>query len=277
MVGTAVAADAGAPVGALLREWRQRRRYSQLALALEAGISARHLSFLETGRAAPSREMLDRLAEQLQVPARHRNALFLAAGYAPRYRERAIDDAALAGVRRAAELMLASLEPCPALLIDRHWTLLAANRALGLLLEGVDAELLRPPVNALRVSLHPRGVAPRILNLAEWRGHVLHRLRRDAEAGADPVLAALHDELRAYPAAGLHRPPQPDAAPAVAIPLRLATEHGTLSFLSTTTVFGTALDPAAAELAIESFLPADEETADALRRIAAQTRVADDA
>ncbi|HST63057.1 MAG TPA: helix-turn-helix domain-containing protein, partial [Longimicrobium sp.] len=147
MVGAGVAVDAGAPVGALLREWRQRRRYSQLALALEAGISARHLSFLETGRAAPSRDMLNRLAEQLEVPARHRNALYLAAGYAPQYRERTLDDAALTDVRRAAELMLASLEPCPALLIDRHWTLLAANRALAVLLEGVDPELLRPPVN----------------------------------------------------------------------------------------------------------------------------------
>jgi transcriptional regulator with XRE-family HTH domain len=269
-VGAGVGVDAGTPVGALLREWRQRRRYSQLALALEAGISARHLSFLETGRAAPSRDMLERLAEQLEVPARHRNALYLAAGYAPRYRERALDDAALTDVRRAAELMLASLEPCPALLIDRHWTLLAANRTLAVLLEGVDPELLRPPVNGLRVSLHPRGMAPRIANLAEWRGHVLHRLRRDAEQGADPVLAALHDELRAYPAVGLHRAAEPGTAPAVAIPLRLVTEHGTLSFLSTTTVFGTAVDPAAAELAIESFLPADEQTAAALRRIAAR-------
>ena len=269
-----VQASPSAPaVGALLREWRQRRRFSQLALALHAGISARHLSFLETGRARPSREMLLRLAERLEVPHRERNALLLAAGFAPQHHERTLDDPALRPVRRAVELLLQGLEPCPALAVDRHWNLLAANRAAGALLAGVSPELAAPPVNVLRASLHPGGLAPRIANLPEWRAHVLARLRRDAGLSGDPVLAALLEELRALPAPDRDgRPiPAPDesAEPQAVVPLRLWTDRGILSFLSTTTVFGTAVDVAAAELVVESFLPADESTSHALHLLAA--------
>lgn len=267
----------GRPVGELLREWRKRRRYSQLALALDAGTSARHLSFIETGRAVPSREMLHRLAERLDIPLRNRNALFLAAGYAPVYEERELDDVALDSVRRAAGLMLKSLEPCPALVVDRHWTLVEANRTLRLLLAGVADELLQPPVNALRVSLHPRGLGSRIANFAEWRAHVLRRLERDAEDTGDPVLLSLRRELEGYPVPSSAndeanadvRPGEAGEAPAVAVPLRLHAGGGVLSLISTTTVFGTAVDPAAAELVIESFLPADEDTARALERLGA--------
>lgn len=268
------APDAGS-VGELLRGWRMRRRRSQLALALDADVSARHLSFLETGRARPSREMLHRLAECLEIPHRERNTLLVAAGYAPEHRARGLDDAALREVRAAVDLMLAGLDPCPALAVDRHWTLLAANPAAGRLLAGVAPELAAPPVNVLRASLHPDGLAPRIANLAEWRGHLLERLRREVENTADPVLAALLEELRGYPAprgAALRAPAARDggAEVPVAIPLRLRTDDGLLSFLSTTTVFGTAVDVTAAELVIESLLPADTHTAEALRRLAAQ-------
>lgn len=271
------ASPAAGTVGEMLRDWRRRRRYSQLALALEADVSARHLSFLETGRARPSREMLHRLAERLEIPHRERNTLLVAAGYAPEHRERRLDDAALREVRAAVELMLAGLDPCPALAVDRHWNLLAANPAAGRLLAGVAPSLAGPPLNVLRVSLHPDGLAPRIANLAEWRGHLLERLRREVEATADPVLAGLLDELRGYPApagAAHHarRAPGGDGAGdvPVAIPLRLRTDDGLLSFLSTTTVFGTAVDVTAAELVIESLLPADTHTAEALRRLASE-------
>lgn len=268
------APDAGS-VGELLRGWRLRRRRSQLALALDADVSARHLSFLETGRARPSREMLHRLAECLEIPHRERNTLLVAAGYAPEHRARGLDDAALREVRAAVDLMLAGLDPCPALAVDRHWNLLAANPAAGRLLAGVAPELAAPPVNVLRASLHPDGLAPRIANLAEWRGHLLERLRREVENTADPVLAALLEELRGYPVPRGAAPRAPAARDGgaevpVAIPLRLRTDEGLLSFLSTTTVFGTAVDVTAAELVIESLLPADAHTAEALRRLAAQ-------
>jgi transcriptional regulator with XRE-family HTH domain len=276
------ATPAGAPagaadVGALLRAWRERRRYSQLALALHADVSARHLSFVETGRARPSREMLLRLAERLEIPLRARNALLLAAGFAPEFAERPLDAEALREVRAAVDLLLAALAPCPALAVDRHWTLVAANDATAWMLAGIAPELLRPPVNVLRVSLHPRGLAPRIENLDEWRAHVLARLRRDAELTADPALAELLAELRAYPphGDGRERPRDgrrvlshgEDHAPVV-IPCRIRTDAGVLAFVSTTTVFGTALDVTASELAVEAFLPADARTAEALRRLA---------
>ncbi|MBS0559647.1 MAG: helix-turn-helix transcriptional regulator [Proteobacteria bacterium] len=256
------------PVGELLRTWRQRRRMSQLDLALEAEISTRHLSFVETGRAQPSREMVLRLAEQLEVPLRERNTLLVAAGFAPVYGERALDDPAMQAAHKAIALVLAGHEPCPALAVDRHWTLLAANRALAPLLAGVDAALLRPPVNVLRVSLHPSGLAPRIANLAEWRAHVLHKLSRQVGTSGDPVLRALHDELAGFPAP--EGAASPDADPAarhggVAVPFRLATGAGVLSFLSTTTIFGTPTDITLSEIAIESFFPADAATEAILR------------
>jgi len=237
---------------------------SQLDLALEAEISTRHLSFLETGRARPSREMILRLADQLEVPLRERNVILVAAGFAPLFPERALDDPALAAARRAVDTILAVHEPCPALAIDRRWNLVAANRALGPLLAGVDEALLAGPVNVMRLALHPKGLAPRIANLAEWRGHLLERLRRQIELTADAELEALMAELKAYPP-----PPASDRRPAdyggVAVPLQLVTPRGMLSFISTTTVFGTPVDVALSELALETFFPADAATAEALR------------
>jgi transcriptional regulator with XRE-family HTH domain len=252
------------PVGTLLREWRQRRRLSQLDLALEAEISTRHLSFLETGRSLPSREMLLRLAEQLDVPLRGRNALLIAAGYAPIFPERQLDDPALRGARKAIDLVLAGHEPYPALAIDRHWTLIASNNAVAPMLVGVDPSLLQPPINVLRLSLHPAGLAPRVANLGEWRAHLLARLRRQIEVSADSTLIELLRELSGYPATGedLNNASAGDEEYAgVVVPFRLATERGTLSFFSTTTIFGTPVDITLSELAIESFLPADKATA----------------
>src|SRR3954454_10200248 len=179
------------PVGALLRTWRQRRRLSQLDLSSEAGVSARHLSFLETGRSRPSREMVLHLAEQLEVPLRARNELLVAAGFAPVYGRRGLETSDMAGVRAALDRVLAAYEPFPAVVIDRSWHLVAANRSIALLTDSVDLALLEPPVNVLRLSLHPDGMAPRIRNLAQWRAHVLHRLAREARASRDPGLAAL--------------------------------------------------------------------------------------
>jgi transcriptional regulator with XRE-family HTH domain len=259
------------PVGDLLRGWRQRRHLSQLDLALEADVSARHVSFLETGRARPSREMLMRLAERLEVPLRDRNTLLVAAGFAPVYPERALDDPALRVAREAVDRVLVGHEPYPALAVDRHWSLVAANRAVGPLLVGVDPDLLRPPVNVLRLSLHPAGLAPRIANLAEWRAHLLDRLRHQVEVSADPVLAELLEELGRYPAPGdaVAAEPVPDRELAgVVVPLRLRTDQGVLAFFSTTTIFGTPVDVTLADLAIESFFPANAATAEALRRTA---------
>lgn len=252
------------PVGEQLRAWRQRRRLSQLDLACEAGISTRHLSFVETGRARPGRDMLLHLAERLEVPLRARNGLLLAAGYAPFFAERPLQDPALAAARSAVTQVLKGHEPNPALALDRHWTLLEANAAVALLLAGVAPALLQPPVNALRLSLHPEGLAPRIANLAEWRAHLLERLRRQSEATADPVLAALLEELSAYPGPAAAPPAETES---VVVPLRLRTDAGELSFISTTTLFGTPRDVTLSELAIESFFPADATTAAALRSL----------
>jgi transcriptional regulator with XRE-family HTH domain len=257
------------PVGNLLRKWRERRRLSQLDLACEAEISTRHLSFLETGRSLPSREMVLRLAEQLDVPLRERNALLVAAGYAPAFPERPLDDPALQSARKAVDLVLAGHEPYPALAIDRHWTLIASNNAVPSLLAGVDPSLLRPPVNALRLSLHPAGLAPRIANLAEWRSHLLARLRRQIEVTADTVLEELLNELSGYPAPGEGAENGGAGEFAgVAVPFRLVTEQGVLSFISATTIFGTPVDVTLSELALESFFPADAATANVLRRFA---------
>lgn len=238
---------------------------SQLDLALEAEISTRHLSFVETGRAAPSREMLLRLAEHLEVPLRERDVLLLAAGFAPVFAARTPDDPALRPARAAIEALLAAHVPWPALAIDRHWTMIAANRAVAPLTTEAAAFLLAPPVNVLRLSLHPEGLAPRIVNLPEWREHLLLRLRRQFAETADPALSDLLRELAGYPA-GAMPPPGADAA-TVAVPLRLASTAGVLSLLSTTMVFGTPRDAMLSEIAVETFLPADAATADALRRL----------
>lgn len=262
---------AAAPAfGEHLRHWRQHRRLSQLDLAQEAEISTRHLSFVETGRSVPSREMVIRLAERLNVPLRDRNALLVAAGYAPMYRERPLDDPALAAARRAVELILKSHEPFPALAVDRHWNLLMANGMVPHLLAGADASLLQAPVNVLRLSLHPRGLAPSIVNLAQWRSHLFERLRQQIEATGDGTLAALLDELRAYPAPGNDENTQLDGELlGVAMPLKFRTPSGVLSFISTTTIFGTPVDVTLQELAMETFFPADTQTADALRKLMA--------
>jgi transcriptional regulator with XRE-family HTH domain len=258
------------PVGDLLREWRRRRRMSQLDLACEADISTRHLSFLETGRSQPSRDMILHLAERLEIPLRERNVLLMAAGYAPAFPERTLADPALQAARQAIDLVLAGHQPYPALAIDRHWTLIASNNAIPPLLTGVDPSLLQPPVNVLRLSLHPAGLAPRIANYAEWRSHLLARLRRQIDVTADPTLVELMGELSGYPtpnwagssASTAHR----EYAGAV-MPVQLVTEHGILAFFSTTTIFGTPVDITLSELALESFFPADATTAESMRRI----------
>ena len=228
-----------APLGTLLRDWRRRRRLSQLDLALEAGVSARHLSFLETGRSRPSREMVLHLAEELDVPLRDRNQLLLAAGYAPAYGERALDAPEMKPVRDALALVLEGHEPYPAAVVDRQWELIMGNRGLGLLVAGAAPELLEPPVNVMRLSLHPDGVAPRILNLAEWRAHLLERLGRQVALTGEPALATLLAEVAGYPA------PEPEAGHTVndlVVPLRLRTDDGELTFFSTVATFGTAVD-----------------------------------
>ncbi len=257
-------------VGDLLRDWRQRRRLSQLDLASEAEISTRHLSFLETGRSQPSREMLLKLAEQLGVPLRDRNVLLTAAGYAPKFAERRLDDPALASARKAISLVLAGHEPYPALAIDRHWHLIEANAGVMRLMAGADESLLRTPINVLRLSLHPKGLALRIANLTEWRAHLLARLHRQIELTADPVLSDLLRELSAYPKPAATRPPRParDYHSEIVVPLQLIAGPQTLTLFSTTTIFGTPVDITLSEIAIEAFFPADAETADALRNLA---------
>ena len=258
-----------ASLGDLLREWRKRRHQSQLALALEAGISQRHLSFVESGRAQPSREMVLRLAEHLDMPLRERNRLLDAAGFAPVYPEHALDDPALDAARRAIERVLQAHEPYPAIAIDRHWNLVAANRAATPFMANVAPSLLGPPTNVLRLSLHPEGMAPRIANLTQWRTYLLRRLQRECELTGDATMRDLLAELHgySYPAA-TERSAMPSIAHAderVFVPLQLVTEAGVLSFISTTTVFGTPVDVTVSELALECFFPADDATADFLR------------
>ncbi|WP_431674440.1 helix-turn-helix domain-containing protein [Rhizobium leguminosarum] len=255
-------------LGDHLREWRQRRRMSQLNLALEAEISQRHLSFIESGRSTPSRDMLLHLAERLDVPLRDRNPLLLAAGFAPVFAERALDDPALEPARRAIDMVLKGHEPFPAIAVDRHWTLIAANAAIAPLLSAVsDQSLLTPPVNVLRLSLHPQGLAPHIKNLSEWRAHLIGRLRQQFSASGDPMLDKRLKELLSYPAPKTAGEVHTDHA-GIAVPLQLSTKAGLLSLISTTTVFGTPVEITLSELAVESFFPADEETAAILRSLA---------
>src|SRR5436190_715814 len=256
------------PIGDHLREWRQRRRLSQLDLALEADISAKHLSFLETGRAQPSRDMVLHLAERLDVPLRERNVLLLSAGYAPLYAHRPLNDPALRQARQAVDLVLKGHEPYPGLAVDRHWTLVAHNAAVPALIASADPSLLQAPVNVLRLSLHPKGLAPRIANLPEWRAHLLMRLRQQIDVTADGELIKLLDELSGYPAPGggkMARTTLKDEYAGVVVPVQFITETGILSFFSTTTIFGTPVDVTLSELAIESFFPADAATAEKVR------------
>jgi transcriptional regulator with XRE-family HTH domain len=244
--------------GDLLRHWRLERRLSQLELAGRAETSTRHLSFIETGRATPSRTMLVHLCEQLEVPLRERNRLLLAAGYAPVYGEPSLDSLAMAPVRDAMRQLLVGLEPFPALAIDQNWNIVDVNAGMALMLEGIDPALFTAPANALRLSLHPDGMAGRIINLAEWRGHLFERMTRGIEATGSPELIALLAELREYPGGEIELSlPAPDQ---VVVPLRLRHDGQELSFISATTVFGTAMNVTVAELAIESFYPADAAT-----------------
>lgn len=253
-----------------LRQWRQRRRLSQLDLAQVADISTRHLSFVETGRASPSREMVLRLGERLDVPLRERNALLVAAGFAPMYRERALDDPEMAEARAAVERILHCHEPWPALAMDRHWNLVLGNRMVPPLLAGVAPALLAGPVNVLRLSLHPEGLAPRIANLNQWRHHLFERLRHQIAASGDAALATLLAELQAYPAQAASAALQLDGEhPGVLMPFLFHTPQGVLNLVSTTTVFGSPVDITLQELALETFLPADEATARILRELAA--------
>jgi transcriptional regulator with XRE-family HTH domain len=255
-------------VGEHLREWRQRRHLSQLDLAVDAEVSARHLSFVETGRATPSREMVLKLAERLEVPLRERNVLLVAAGFAPAFPQRSLDDPMLKSARQAIDLVLKAHEPNPALAYDRHWNLVTANRMVAPLLDGIPERLLGQPFNVLRLAFHPEALAPRTVNLAEWCGHLLERLHRQCEATADPELIKLYNELRAFPLPARSAPLPPDNN--VAIPLKLRHNGEVLSFISTTMVFGTPVDVTLSELAIETFFPADDLTAARMRQMAAE-------
>jgi transcriptional regulator with XRE-family HTH domain len=251
-------------VGDHLKNWRQRRRLTQLDLASEARISARHLSFVETGRAAPSREMILHLAEQLQIPIRERNVLLVAGGYAPMFPERSLDDPALSAAREAIDIVLEGHKPYPAFAIDGRWNIVGSNSALPILYEGVAPELLVRPVNALRLSLHPSGLAPRIVNLAEWRSHLLHRLRQQIDLSADPELLALNRELAEYAiATTTHN----SSANGYVVPLCIRTRVGQLSFFSTTMVFGTPVDVTLSEIAVEALFAADEQTRAIIREL----------
>ena len=249
-------------MGTLLRDWRRRRRLSQLDLALEAGVSARHLSFVETGRSRPSADMVLHLADQLEVPLRERNHLLLAAGYAPVFAERSLEDPEMEPVRRALDFLLAAHDPYPAVVVDRRWNLVTANRSLGLLTALVAPALLEPPANVLRASLHPDGLAPHIVNLGEWRAHLLERLDRQVAVSGDEELAALRAELEGYPG-----PPESHHADdEILVPLRLRAGGAELAFFSTIATFGTAVEITAAELSVESFFPADAATAAYVRK-----------
>ena len=254
-------------VGDHLRGWRQRRHLSQLDLAVDAEISARHLSFIETGRALPSRDMVLKLAERLAVPLRERNVLLVAAGFAPAFPQRALDDPMLGSARRAIELVLRAHEPNPALAYDRHWNLVTANRMVAPLLQGIPQRLLQPPLNILRLAFHPEGLASRTVNLAEWCGHLLERLHRQCEATADGELLKLYDDLKSYPIPARSAAVAPDNNVALALKLRHNGE--VLSFISTTMVFGTPVDVTLSELALETFFPADDLTTERMRKIAA--------
>lgn len=259
------------PIGGLLREWRQRRRLSQLELALEAQISTRHLSFIETGRARPSRELVLHLADLLGLPLRERNRWLLSAGFAPAFAETSLDNPALLAAREAVQRVIELHAPFPAVAVDRHWNLQLANDSARALLGGVAAELLAPQANVLRISLHPSGLAPQIINLKQWRHHLLARLRRQVNESGDPGLAALLSELAAYPPlpheAERHDTPE-SLVPDVLMLFRLRSPLGELSLFSTITVFGTPADVTLSELALECFYPADEATAARLRALA---------
>lgn len=254
-------------VGELLKHWRQRRRLSQLDLAVRAGVSTRHLSFVETGRARPSPELVLLLAEHLDVPLRERNSLLLAAGYAPTYSETDFEAPELAPIRSALQQVLAGHEPYPAVVVDRRWDVVATNSGVASLLTGVDEDLLAPPINVLRLALAPNGLAPRIVNFEEWSAHLLDRLRRQVLLTGDADLSALYEELSAFPNVSDQHQVAAEA-PSLAVGLHLRSDHGVLTYISTVTTFGAALDVTLSELTLEAFFPADAHTAEILRALA---------
>lgn len=275
---TTVALDTG--VGPLLRDWRRQRRVSQLELALRADSSARHISFIETGRARPSEEMVLRLAEHLDVPVRERNALLLSAGYAPRYAETMLDDPSMSALHEGLRQLLRGYEPYPALVVDGQYDVVAANSGIAMLLEGVPERLLAPPLNAMRLTLHPTGLAPRIRNLREWRGHLLHQMKRQLALARSDALRELYEEVAAYPLPASPAPASaseeegragqvPGSVPRFALPLEIEHDGLVLSFVSSISTFNTPMDVTVAELAIETFLPADPATVAYLRSLAA--------
>jgi transcriptional regulator with XRE-family HTH domain len=257
-------------VGSLVREWRGRRRLTQLELALEAGVSARHLSFVETGRSKPGREMLLAVAEKLQIPFRERNQLLLAAGHAPAFPERPLDDPELAPVREALDRILAAHEPYPAVVFDRSWNLLAANAPMAEFAATIeiDASLLEPPVNLLRVGLHPRGFAPLIVNLGEWRAHFLRRLAQQIAISGDDDLRSLMDEIAAYPVPHAELGAAGETASDEMLgPVRMrAPDGGEWTFFGMFATFDTPFEVTTSELAIELLFPADRATAEAIAK-----------
>jgi len=257
-----------ATLGEQLREWRTRRRMSQMDLALDTEISTRHLSFIETGRSKPSAAMLGRIADCLEVPHRARNALLLAAGYAPDYQERPLDSDEMAGMRAIVDHVLKGHEPYPALAVDRHWNMVAANGAIAILIEQVSPALLAPPVNVLRLALHPDGLAPQIANYGEWCAHILHRIDLQIEASGDAGLIALREELAGYAVEANDN--RGGHVSGIAVPLILDTIAGQIRFVSTVTIFGTPVDITLSELAIEAFFPADAESVALLQKLAAK-------
>lgn len=257
-------------VGDHLRHWRQLRRLSQQDLALDAQLSTRHLSCVETGRASPSRELVLRLCDRLAVPLRERNAWLASAGYAPMYREQSLDDSTMRSARRAIQHILDGHEPWPAVAFDRHWNMVLHNRMIAPFLAGVAPELLKPPINLLRISLHPQGLAPSIVNLNQWRTHLFARLRSQEQTTGDEALSALLAELMAYPGRSPDNAVQLDAeVPGVLMPFLIETPLGVLNLISTITIFGSPTDITLQELALETFFPGDDASASMLRALAA--------
>jgi transcriptional regulator with XRE-family HTH domain len=258
------------PVGELVRDWRTRRRCSQMHLAHEVGVSPRHLSFVETGRSKPSPELVECIAEELEIPLRERNTLLLAAGYAPRYRERTLDDPAMRFAVESVQRMLDAHDPYPGVLIDRQWNVVRANGAAGALTAGLAPEVLGPPINVYRACLHPGGLAARTVNFPEWAAYLVGQLDRSLALTGDPALQALRDEVDGYPnvteALARTDVASRDDTPLL-VPLRLQVGDAELSLFTTLTTFGTPRDVTLEELAVELFYPADEATERVLRTL----------
>jgi transcriptional regulator with XRE-family HTH domain len=262
-----------AAVGELVRDWRTRRRRSQLDLSIDVGVSTRHLSFVETGRSRPSPELILAIAHHLEVPLRDRNTMLLAGGYAPRYTQRSLDDASMKSVRASIQRLLDAHDPYPGVAIDRAWNVVVANQAGMALSSGLPAHLAGPPMNIYRVSLHPDGMAARTTNFTEWAGQMLAQLRRAVRLTADPDLIALEREVLAYPNIEQIAPmiaAQATEDPVLLVPFRVSTPLGEVAMFTTLTTFGTPRDVTLEELVVELFFPADESSAAKLRDLAAQ-------